>query len=393
MASNPRLQNVKKKLWYAGQELLDNPVVSRYVRSQTVFRDELVSERMGIKNCIRFGEQETVQYDEPFCVGELPAEIASRPRSVDVSAPFICELEDVQLVGPTALTLTSDGKYIVENSLGFHTRIEMGLARCLVRGILPVRRSTTNSYESVLSLVGPWCRNYYHWLIDYLTRLRYVKKYCVEGGKLPALLLPNEPSEWMIDGLKLAGFGDVDRLFWNEQRANVDRLFVPSLARNRKIPAYNITYGTSPSAVRWLRDTFRTNLPPDIDIEGPDRIYVSRQSASERRIQNSDAVLDVLEAYGFEAVLPENYSVAQQVALFSQADVVLGATGAGMINSIFGDDIRLIVLYGSDTHPVYYVLGQCLGFDVGVVPCTPAGGDLVVDPKELRSIFEQMDIE
>lgn len=394
MLAGMDLQGIKKRLWYAGQEILDNPVVRWYFQSRLISRDELAGHPAVIE-FVPFEEGETVQYTDPLYTGILPSDIANHPQTVSVDNPFICEFENVQLIGPTALSITADGEFVAENALGWHTRLEMGAARSLAAGNLPLRRPTTNSYEFAISLVGPWCRNYYHWIIDYLTRLRYVKQhYGTVSEELPTLILPNNPPEWMTDGVRLAGFTDSEWTVWNNQRATVDRLVVPSLPRSTsKTDGANMVYETSPSAIHWLRRTFLSNLPTDADVNGPDRILVSREAASERRIRNKDAFTDVLDEYGFSTVRPENYSLPQQVSLFSQAEAVIGATGAGLVNTIFADDLSLLVLYGSDTHPVYYVLGQALGFDVGVLQCDHAGGDLTVDPEEIRALFSKMGIE
>lgn len=386
-------QQLKKQLWYTGQSLLDNRIVGQYFESRLLTREALLSGHLIVSEYVQFEEGETVQYDEPYYVGELPPDIANRPHTVSIEDSFICELKDLQLIGPTALTVTPNGEFVAENALGYRKRVEMGAARCLAAGILPVRKATTDSYRFAVSLVGPWCRNYYHWLIDYLTRLRYLKQYSNSYDETPTLILPNDPPEWMLDGVRLAGFGDWDWIRWNNRRATVDRLLVPSLPRNSTVDHGYTVYGTTPSALRWLRETFLANLPPEAKIDGPQRIYVSRESATERHIRNREMLLEVLDSYGFSVISPENYSLPQQVSLFSQAETVLGATGAGLVNTIFADELQLIVLYGSDTHPAYYALGQCLGFDVGVLQCEPAGEDLIVDPEALTTLFDKMGIE
>jgi capsular polysaccharide biosynthesis protein len=67
----------------------------------------------------------------------------------------------------------------------------------------------------------------------------------------------------------------------------------------------------------------------------PKRIFLSRKNASKRRKYNEDEVYIAIEKYGFEKVLPENYSISEQIALFNGADFIIGTTGAAFSNTLF----------------------------------------------------------
>ncbi len=55
----------------------------------------------------------------------------------------------------------------------------------------------------------------------------------------------------------------------------------------------------------------------------------------------------VLEEYGFETIIPEELSIEDQIALFSQADIVVCPHGAGSTNSIFlKEGAAFIELFG-----------------------------------------------
>lgn len=392
MVDSGTVQHLQKWLWYTGQDVLYNPLTERYVDARSMGRDELLGDHPAVTECIRFGEVETVRFDDPVAAGGLPTTIADRPREVRSERPFVCELRDVQLVGPDALSITPEGDVVLENALGYGGRIAMGAARAVRSGVVPKRGRTRRRYDVGLSLAGPWCTNYYHWLVDYVTRLRAVPAYVEATGREPVLLLPRDAPEWMRVALRLAGFDEEDWVTLEHDRTAVDRLVVPSLPRGVNkwfdVEDQRKFFGTSPGALAWLRQSFRSNLPQEIDVDAPERIYVTRETASERRVENRDALEDVLAAYGFEPMRPESYSLPQQVAIFSDAEVVMGPTGAGMVNAVFADDCSLITLYGSDTHPIYYVLGSLLDFDLGCVQCDPVGPNLVVDPDDLRTVLD-----
>lgn len=391
------VQPIKQSLWATAQSLVDNPLTARIVETRTIDRESLLGGHSAASECIRFGSVETPRFERPVSAGTVPESIESAPEEVRIERPFVCELRDVQLVGPNALTITPGGGIVLENALGFRRRITMGGVRCLRSGILPRRGTTDQRYDVGLSLVGPWCTNYYHWLIDYVTRLRGLPPYEDRTDRSPTVLIPPGSAEWMEEALRLAGVRDDDWARFDRDRVAVDRLVVPSLPRG--ISEYfnrtdlSNTYGTSPAAIRWLRSTFRSNLSAADSVDGPDRIYVSRAGASERRVRNRAVLETVLEEYGFEALRPEEYSLREQVSLFANADAVMGPTGAGMVNAVFADDVRLITLFGTDTHPVYYILGSLLGFDVGCLQCEPVGLDMRVVPDDLRSVLDDLQLD
>jgi capsular polysaccharide biosynthesis protein len=69
-------------------------------------------------------------------------------------------------------------------------------------------------------------------------------------------------------------------------------------------------------------------------------IYVSRRNwkdihPNSRALTNRDEIEEVFRRFGYTIVLPEQYSVAEQIAIFRQARVVSGESGSGLHNSIF----------------------------------------------------------
>lgn len=69
--------------------------------------------------------------------------------------------------------------------------------------------------------------------------------------------------------------------------------------------------------------------------EGSSFIYVSRNKQKIRQTTNESAVIAALTAHGFEVVTPESLAHTEQVSLFSNAQVVIGTTGAALTNLLF----------------------------------------------------------
>lgn len=66
-------------------------------------------------------------------------------------------------------------------------------------------------------------------------------------------------------------------------------------------------------------------------------IYVGRKASSSngRKLNKEDELLLKLISLGFDKVYPEDYSFQEQIKMFSNASIVVGAHGSAMLNSIF----------------------------------------------------------
>lgn len=65
------------------------------------------------------------------------------------------------------------------------------------------------------------------------------------------------------------------------------------------------------------------------------RIFVSRAKAGARRALNEVEAIEVAMRYGFTPVLLEDLSIAEQMALFLNAEAVAGIHGAGLTGIAF----------------------------------------------------------
>lgn len=81
----------------------------------------------------------------------------------------------------------------------------------------------------------------------------------------------------------------------------------------------------------------------NIAIKTPRYIYVSRNDSKWRRLLNESQLIEILRIRGFEVIIPGDFSITEQVAMFRNAEVIIGPHGMGMANSIFSEKLKLIV--------------------------------------------------
>jgi capsular polysaccharide biosynthesis protein len=225
----------------------------------------------------------------------------------------------------------------------------------------------------------PRYRNYFHWLIECLPRLRGIRVYEERTGTDVSLLVPADLPEWIFESLRLVG--------------------VP---KDRLVPAEAPVYRTSdlvvpsfplPTATEcaWIRAQVLERAAEDVGVETGTNVYISRAGATERTVRNEDAVVSALSEYGFESYRLEELSVAAQARLFDEADLIVGAHGAGLSNLVFCTDGTALELFGRKIKSNYANIAETVGIHYESLQCAAAGVDLVVDTDRLVNVVGALD--
>jgi len=313
-----------------------------------------------------------------------------------INSPYVCEVNDVNIVGPEAVPV-KDGGYVIDNCLGWCKRLKLGCVRALREGVLPAEGPwlcSERKLGTVLSLVGPWTNNYTHWFQDYLTRLEGLEYYREKTGVDPDILIPRKANEWMRDALRAVGYGPEQWIEWNGGRASVDRLIVSSVRRERERASKRRRLVYSPTGVQWISDHIKSNIEPEKTVPHSNRVYLSRANMSKRRVRNEDEVMDLLADWGFERYRPDELSFAEQVTLFSNAEVIVSPHGSGLMNQIFAEDAVIIELMGKKqtitTPATEYFYAELLGHSYACVPGDAVGANLRTDVSGLDAVLRKL---
>jgi capsular polysaccharide biosynthesis protein len=99
----------------------------------------------------------------------------------------------------------------------------------------------------------------------------------------------------------------------------------------------------------------------DLEVPCGKRIYISRKYG--RIMSNEAELLPGLKDRGFEIVNLEEHSIAQQVKIFSQAEVITGPHGAGHANILWAKPGSCLfeVFHPAWKHPCYSILSSLIG--------------------------------
>jgi hypothetical protein len=330
---------------------------------------------------IRYGSGEQIHVNDPVCTHGL-GDFFDLSGRYEIPELSVYEVEDVKLVGPHALTLSNTGEYMFANASNRRMGLSIAVLETAISKLQNWGYQEGRTIESAVSLVGPFVRNYFHWFVDYLPRLFGMEAYERETEEKPTVIYPKDPPSWLFDMLSL--LVEEDRLVeWDESECHVKSLVVPSVRRGTTASSNQVFFT---DALEWVRNEVLTRIQPN--HEGPDRIYVSRNDAKERRVENESGVVDLLSEYGFQPFTLSELSFREQVRLFYDAECIVSPHGSGLTNMIWTEDSQIIELFGDLTPQMYFTMANQLGHEYAAVFGEQIGPDICIDITELRDTVE-----
>lgn len=205
---------------------------------------------------------------------------------------------------------------------------------------------TINSNQEItegISLNGFASYNYYHLLVELLSRMIYIDKF-PEYNNIPIIVdecVMNVPQYQEM--LNIVNKGKHEIIFIKRfYEYHVNKLVYFSY--NSWLPI-NLKKRSDQKGCDFMMDEValqqirkRVTEYFNIDIatcKGIEKIFISRKNTKNRRLVNEEKVIELAKTHGFDVVFPEELELSEQIKIFSQAQIVLGATGAGFTNIMF----------------------------------------------------------
>jgi capsular polysaccharide biosynthesis protein len=96
---------------------------------------------------------------------------------------------------------------------------------------------------------------------------------------------------------------------------------------------------------------------------GHKKFYISREKARFRKVLNEKELICMLKNNGFEIIHAEDFSLSEQIDVFSGCETLLGIHGAGLTNCVFmkqGSNVIELRRKETAKNTGYWHLADCL---------------------------------
>jgi tetratricopeptide (TPR) repeat protein len=253
-----------------------------------------------------------------------------------------------------------------------------------------------DEYPEGILIGNHW--NFGHWMLNHLARLALVASAAELHNK--PLVVGENITAGQLECLSLMGFDPPALIRLRKGRlARFTTLWAPAM------PYCNVKDGMmvwAPGIVDFIRQ--RLGVSGRAGAGRPRRrLYLTRQTARWRRVLNEDAILGLLGQRGFEIVDPGTLTIRQQLDLAADAEVIVGAFGAGMNLLLFAPanaaiiELKPVLNIPMDVNPALaHRIGQRYREIIGTPSVAPGVSaldhDFAVSPHSLLDALQAVGI-
>jgi capsular polysaccharide biosynthesis protein len=242
----------------------------------------------------------------------------------------IAVLRNVMVFG-RGVIMGSDMRLVRESLINTWGQLSFGPFRREAPGgpisMVPIGPTVSYSGDCVPVLIKQeYDRNYGHWIIESLPRVDMVQEGITEPNLLFVVGSDTGPIGAVYkDSLERAGVARNRVVGMADEAIHFDRLIYPT-------PITSQPWIKAPRSIRVLERIAATHRST---TSGPQRLYVNRNSATQRKLINESAIKQTLSEFGFATIDPGSCSFQEQIDLFKDATYVVGILGAGLSNIAF----------------------------------------------------------
>lgn len=313
------------------------------------------------------------------CPVQFIGEAEVKPFETSLPDTYWAELSDGIIIGASSVVVSKDG--ILLYDMLAHRKIydanmtDYGL--CLIGGspkhigeyfIYNYLKEETKELPAAISLACNMSKNYYHFMLQVASRF-YLLSMIKLDKNIPIVV---DECVFRIPQMKevIEALNVEERPVISikaNQRFKVSKLYVISepnvLVPNSFAKGERRTenFAFDSNALNYISSTLSKRIQPCLE-NFPKRVFLSRRGCSKRRC-NEDELEKVFRRFGFQSLKTDNLTIAQQMALFGNAEHVIGGSGAAFTNLLFCKNGAKATLFFTGHHNVtcFSSLGSAIG--------------------------------
>lgn len=328
-----------------------------------------------------------LQYDPPHYLTEplgLDDPLPEKLRFSALPGPIEQRHGTVTIIPRARVCLSRTNVITEDNKLVWNLSPEKGKAMedhsIFLRDHLPPVQSRVHTLVLLANEVGG---AYFHWMLDVLPCLYLIRQCGIKPDKYVISGKCVEP--FQFETLERLGVPRTDIVVSDDQlHLEAQLLVIPKMSK-----------GLRP---KWGCDFLKRELMERKSIRprsGCERIYISRAKAKRRKVINESEVTNELSKYGFQTVNLEDFTVGEQIEMFSSARIVAGPHGSGFTNVLFSNPgIQVLEFFSwSFIHNCYPLLSSILGHKHYYLSGDTTGlhqskGDIIVNMEKLARLLK-----
>jgi hypothetical protein len=212
----------------------------------------------------------------------------------------------------------------------------------------------------VVMLLQQAAGSYYHWMLEVLPKIGMLHRHGVQFD----LIYTYYHKPYMQETLEMLGFDDskIIAAQGEYEYVQADELIVPSFVSR--------CHYSVPETLQYLQKALIPQAQDRVDVSKfSKKVFISRKRSYRRKIINESDIIQLLEKKGFVAYCLEEMSIAEQIVLFYNAEIIVAEHGAGLTNLVFcRPQTKVVEIFHSRKVPTYFDLSQQLDLDyVGCV--------------------------
>ena len=297
------------------------------------------------------------------------------------STLYVCLIHDSAIIGSSNLFIAKTGEFLYDLLIKARSHKNYRLSDRVLKKhhSKPVRlaeryvmhyMNAGMKMDAAISLICNFSNNYYHFIFEVIAKFYLLDK-CQIPNNVPIIVdkrVRDVPQ--LMELLHMFAGHRRIRYLRPRYKCQVRKLYCISSV-NQIIPNYvDIKQVRTednlfcPDAIRFVRQRFLDYA--SLSTNHPKRFYIARKHTTNRSYNEQELTKIAHEEYGFEIVSPEEYSVAEQFALFAGAECIIGASGAALSNIVCcKPGCRILVLFSHNINlTIFSGIAGCLDIDM-----------------------------